>query len=105
MVQQSMSRIEQTIISNFFYNEEYTRKVIPFVREEYFSNRTEAFLFKEIFTFVEKYNNLPTKEAIAIELNSISAFLLEFKLIKNYIKVQESINKYRMVIRNHRKVL
>ena len=74
MVQQSVSRIEQTILSNFFYNEEYTRKVIPFVREEYFSNRTEAILFNEVFNFIEKYNNLPTKDAISIELNSKKEF-------------------------------
>ena len=77
MVQQSMSRIEQTILSNFFYNEEYTRKVLPFVKEEYFSNRTEAILFNEVFKFIEKYNNLPTKDAIV--LNSILEKILTKK--------------------------
>ena len=86
-----MSRIEQTIISNFFYNEEYTRRVLPFVKEEYFNNRTEAILFKEVFQFVEKYNNLPTKEAISIELNTKRDINEEeFKLIKNYIGTIES---------------
>ena len=68
MVQQS--RIENTILANLFYNEDYTRKVLPFIKEEYFSNRVEQLLFGEVFTFVEKYNNLPTKDAILIELNS-----------------------------------
>ena len=68
MVQQS--RIENTIISSLFFNEEYTRKVLPFIKEEYFSNRVEQLLFGEIFGFIEKYNNLPTKDAILIELNS-----------------------------------
>ena len=68
MVQQS--RIENTIISNLFFNEEYTRKVLPFIKEEYFSNRVEQLLFGEVFGFIEKYNNLPTKDAILIELNS-----------------------------------
>ena len=68
MVQQS--RIENTIISSLFFNEEYTRKVLPFIKEEYFGNRVEQLLFGEIFKFVEKYNNLPTKDAILIELNS-----------------------------------
>jgi replicative DNA helicase len=86
-----MSRIEQTIISNFFYNEEYTRRVLPFVKEEYFNNRTEAILFIEVFQFVEKYNNLPTKEAISIELNTKRDINEEeFKLIKNYISTIES---------------
>ena len=68
MVQQS--RIEQTIISSLFFREDYTRKVLPFVKEEYFGNRVEQLLYGEIFKFVEKYNNLPTKDAILIELNS-----------------------------------
>jgi replicative DNA helicase len=68
MVQQSL--IENTIISSLFFNEEYTRKVLPFIKEEYFGNRVEQLLFGEIFKFVEKYNNLPTKDAILIELNS-----------------------------------
>jgi len=92
MVQQSVSRIEQTILSNFFYNEEYTRKVIPFVREEYFSNRTEAILFNEVFNFIEKYNNLPTKDAISIELNSKKDINEEeFKLLRNYISTIQPI--------------
>ena len=67
MVQQS--RIEQTIISNLFFREDYTRKVLPFIKEEYFGNRVEQLLFGEVFKFVEKYNNLPTKDAILIELS------------------------------------
>ena len=43
MVQQS--RIENTIISSLFFNEDYTRKVLPFVKEEYFNNRVEQLLF------------------------------------------------------------
>ena len=66
MVQQS--RIENTIISSLFFNEDYTRKVLPFIKEEYFGNRVEQLLYGEIFKFVEKYNNLPTKDAMFIEL-------------------------------------
>jgi len=68
MVQQS--RIENTIISSLFFREDYTRKVLPFIKEEYFGNRVEQLLYGEVFKFVEKYNNLPTKDAILIELNS-----------------------------------
>jgi archaellum biogenesis ATPase FlaH len=68
MVQQS--RIEKTIINSLFFKEEYTRKVLPFIKEEYFGNRVEQLLFGEVFKFVEKYNNLPTKDVILIELNS-----------------------------------
>ena len=62
-------RIETTILNNLFYEEDYTRKVIPFLKEEYFPLRTEKILFSEINKFVQKYNNLPTKEAIIIELS------------------------------------
>ena len=68
MVQQS--RIENTIINSLFFKEEYTRKVLPFIKEEYFGNRVEQLLFGEVFKFIEKYNNLPTKDAILIELNN-----------------------------------
>jgi len=64
------NRIETTILSNLFYREEYTRKVLPFLKAEYFSQRTEQILFGEVVKFVEEYNNLPTKEAILIELSN-----------------------------------
>jgi len=63
------NRIEQTILSNLFFNEEYTRKVLPFIKEDYFTNRTEKLLYQEVYKFVEKYKNTPTKDAILIELN------------------------------------
>ncbi len=62
------SRIEQTIISSLFFKEEYTRKVLPFIKEEYFGNRVEQLLYGEVFKFITKYNNLPTKDSILIEL-------------------------------------
>jgi len=72
MVQQSLTnfeRIETTILNNLFYEEDYARKVLPFLKEDYFPLRTEKVLFAEIYKFVQKYNNLPTKEAIIIELS------------------------------------
>ena len=64
-----MERIERTILSNLIHNEEYTRRVLPFVKEEYFSDRLEKILFTEISKFVNKYNALPSKEALSIEMN------------------------------------
>ena len=68
MVQQS--RIENTIISSLFFNEDYTRKVLPFINEIFFPKREEQILFQEINTFVLKYKNLPSKESILIELGN-----------------------------------
>ena len=62
-------RIEITILRSFFFNEDFTRKALPFVKSDYFTNRTEKLLYEEVYTFVEKYKNLPTKETILIELN------------------------------------
>jgi archaellum biogenesis ATPase FlaH len=62
-------RFETTILNNLFFQEDYTRKVLPFLKEDYFPLRTEKILFSEINKFVQKYNNLPTKEAIIIELS------------------------------------
>jgi len=71
MVQQSLSdRIETTILSNLFHNEDFTRKAMPFIESDYFTNSDESILFGEIEKFVENYKNLPTKDTILIELNS-----------------------------------
>ena len=89
MVQQS--RIENTIISSLFYREDYTRKVLPFVKEEYFGNRVEQLLFGEIFKFVENYNNLPTKDAILIELGGRRDINEEeLQNIKDYVVAVEN---------------
>ena len=50
------------------YNEPYMRKSIPFLKELYFTNRSENILFQEINSFIHKYNNLPTKETILVEM-------------------------------------
>ena len=64
-----MERIERTAIRNLIHNEQYCRKVLPFIKEDYFTDRLEKVLFKEIYKFVNKYNNLPTKESLSIEIN------------------------------------
>ena len=61
-----MNRLEQTILKNLIYNEEYTRKVLPFVRAEYFSDNSERLVLREVFEFIHKYKNPPTHEALVI---------------------------------------
>ena len=65
-----MERIERTALKNLIHNDEYARKVLPFLKEEYFTERFDKILFREIYHFITKYNNLPTKEALSIELNN-----------------------------------
>ena len=64
----NLDRIELTILRNLIFTEDYTRKVLPFLKPFYFSKREERILFSEIESFVSKYKNLPTKETLLIEL-------------------------------------
>ena len=62
--------IERTTLTNLIYNEDYTRKVLPFIKAEYFANRNERVVFEEIEKFLEKYNSLPTKETLTIGIDN-----------------------------------
>ena len=80
-------RIEITILRNLFFNEDFTRKSLPFIKSLYFNKREEKILFNELDIFINKYKNLPTKEAILIELNSRKDINEEeFKGVKELIK-------------------
>ena len=61
-------KLEQVILRNLICNEEYLRKVIPFLKAEYFSDRTERTIFDEISSFVSSYNTTPTIEAITLAI-------------------------------------
>jgi len=63
-------RIEVAILKHLIYDEIYTRKVLPFLKDEYFTDRNEKVLFTEIKEFIEKYNSNPTYESLIIQLNS-----------------------------------
>ena len=63
-------RIERTTLKNLIHNEEYSRKVLPFIKEDYFSNRLEKILFSEIFKFTTQYNKLPTRETLEIDIQN-----------------------------------
>ena len=65
-----MQTIERTTLSELVGNEQYARKVLPFIKKEYFSDRTERIVFEEIQKFVEKYNALPTKATLEIEIDT-----------------------------------
>ncbi len=64
-------KFENTILSNLIYNEEFARKTVPFLKEEFFRDRIEIIVFKQINNFITKYNNLPTREALTIELSNL----------------------------------
>ncbi len=62
-----MDKVEFLILRNLIHNEEYIRKVIPFIRGEYFENYNEKVVFEEIAKFVSEYNKPATKEVLCIE--------------------------------------
>ena len=63
-----MDRIEKVILRNLVYNEEYLRKVIPFIEPDYFNDRSERVVFEHITKYVAEYNSLITKEVLQIEI-------------------------------------
>jgi len=63
-----MDKIEFLILRNLLHNEEYTRKVIPFIKAEYFEDINQKIVFEEILSFVGQYNKLATKEVLSIEV-------------------------------------
>jgi hypothetical protein len=62
--------IESVIVSNLVLNEEYTRKVIPYLKEEYFKDITCKVVFTLTQQYFEKYHALPSKEALLVELDN-----------------------------------
>tara|TARA_B100000963_G_scaffold130910_1_gene114183 strand:- start:337 stop:1737 length:1401 start_codon:yes stop_codon:yes gene_type:complete len=61
-------RIEKTTLKNLLHNEDYTRKVLPFLKQEYFTDRSEKIVFSEIQKFISQYNKRPTKETLQIDI-------------------------------------
>ena len=59
-------KLEQTILKNLIYNEDYLRKVLPFLKPEYFTENTDRTLFTTINEFIQSYNKPPTIEAITL---------------------------------------
>ena len=65
-----MQTIEKTILNiDLIHNEQYTRKVLPFIKGDYFSDRTERTVFEEIQKFVDKYSDLPNQNALEVDLS------------------------------------
>ena len=60
--------IERTALTQFVTNEKYARKVLPFMKKDYFSDKIERIIFEEIIKFVDKYNKIPTQTSLEIEV-------------------------------------
>ena len=67
-----MDKVEILILKNLLYNEEYLRKVIPFIKNDYFEDINQKIIFEEILNFAEEYNQPATKEILCIEVEKRS---------------------------------
>ena len=67
-----MDKVEILILRNLLYNEEYLRKVIPFLKADYFEEHNQKVVFEEIDNFVQEYNQPATKEVLCIEVEKRS---------------------------------
>jgi len=92
-----IDKFELTILSNLVYNEEFARKAVPFLKEEFFRDRTEIIVFQQINNFIVKYNNLPTREALTIELSNLKNITEEeFKQSKqllNSLEIESNVDQ------------
>jgi len=87
-----METRENLVLRNLLYDEEYLRKVIPFIKSEYFDSRIDKVLFEEIRSFVEKYNNISTPEALCIETQNRSDLTGE-----EYNQITKKLEDYSLV--------
>ena len=78
-------KIETTILKNLLQNEDYARKVLPFLNDEYFTENSDKIVFNQINNFILKYNSLPNKEALNIELGDAKITEEDFKDSVNLI--------------------
>ena len=78
--------LEQTILSNLISSSDYTRKVIPYIKEEYFQDSTEKVVFKTISMYVDRYKSTPEdKEIIKLDLQKATLNEEQYKVAKEYV--------------------
>ena len=90
-----MERIEDTILRSLLYNEEFARKTLPFLKDEYFNQFTDKAIFQEVKEYFNKHSNPPSKEALIIELNDRNDlteehFATTTEVLNDAEKVQEN---------------
>ena len=85
-----MKRLETTILKNLIFNEDYTRKIIPFLKLEYFTDSTEKILFTEINEHIQQFKHLPTYESLII--NFTESRKLTEEQVRNTIEMVREIN-------------
>lgn len=89
--------LEKTILKSLLKNEDYARKTLPFLKDDYFLDESERVIFKCIHDFILKYNVSPTTESLRIEIESLSVREDVIKNVQDFINVvsadKENINQ------------
>mgnify|MGYP001205855300 CR=1 FL=1 len=78
-------KIETTILKNLLQNEDYARKVLPFLSDQYFTENSDKIVYNHINNFITKYNSLPDKEALDIELSDAKISEEDFRESLNLV--------------------
>lgn len=79
--------VEDLVLSNLLHNEGYGRKVIPFLRTEYFHNKIDRVVFNTIDEYVKEYNSFPTKVALSIDIQNAKGLTEdEYKLVSEKLE-------------------
>ena len=89
-------RVERTILSNLLHNEDYLRKVIPFIKADYFEEKKERIIYEEISDFISKYDKRASQEILSIEVKNRSDLNeTEYREVQQVIDgcVEEEINQ------------
>ena len=89
-------RVERTILSNLLHNEDYLRKVIPFIKADYFEEKKERIIYEEISDFISKYDKRASQEILSIEVKNRSDLNeTEYREVQQVIDgcVEEDINQ------------
>lgn len=88
------NRIEKTILSNLLHNEDYCRKVVPFIKTEYFNDHFEKVIAEEITTFFNQYNKQPSLDILAIQIGKRKDIHKEqYKQVEEYINSLDFITE------------
>jgi replicative DNA helicase len=85
-----MKRLETTILKNLIFNEEYARKILPFIKSDYFADNTEKILFQEVEEYINHYKNLPTYESLVI--NFTESKKLTEQQVRDSVELLREIN-------------
>ena len=101
-----MEKVEFLILRNLLHNEEYLRKVVPFLKSEYFEDEKQKIVYQEIASFVEEYNELTTKEVLCIEIEKRKDITDSmFKDITSLIDELDNSPGSSMVVRYNREMV